>query len=115
MFWEILALEQPFASYMPRQIRERVHNGDKRPSLHDDWDDRFKDLLEKNWSADWQKRYTFKKITQIFGNYIKEHGNARELDHARGRIAHVFRGKNTLHRNDSSFYDHSVSKHEGKE
>jgi hypothetical protein len=111
----MLAMERPFSSYMPRQIRELVHNGGKRPKLHDDWDDCFKDVLEKNWSADWKKRYTFKQVTGIFGKYIADHGTPRELDHGRGRTPHVFRGKNTLGRNDSSFYDHSVSMRGGEE
>jgi hypothetical protein len=41
LFWEMLALERPFASYMPRQIREQVHNGDKRPTINNDWVETF--------------------------------------------------------------------------
>lgn len=113
LFWEMLALARPFAAYMPRQIREQVHNGDKRPTINNDWDDCFKDLLEKNWSADWKKRYTFKQTTEIFRNYIVSlhHGDGSGLDHGRGRSTHVFRGKNTFGRSDSDFYDHSVSHH----
>ena len=33
----------------------------------------------------------------------------------RGCMAHVFCGKNTLHRNDTSLYNHSVSRYGGEE
>ena len=113
LFWEMLALEKPFAAYLPRQIREQVHNGSKRPPINKDWDDCFKDLLENNWSADWKKRYEFKQVTEMFRNHIvKLHdGDDRDLDKGRRRSTHIFRGTKSFGMNDSYFYDHSVSHH----
>lgn len=113
LFWEMLALETPFASYLPRQIREQVHNGSKRPAINKDWDECFKDLLEKNWSADWKKRYKFNQVTEIFRKYIVSlhDGDDSGLDHGRRRSTHIFHGTKSLGRSDSDFYDHSVSYH----
>ena len=111
LFWEILALERPFGSYMPHQVREEVHNGSKRPKINSEWDDCVQDLLKKNWSAKWTDRYTMKQTTDILRSYVlrMRSGNDAGLEHARRRSTYVFHAGSRKPSSLSMDYDNSAS------
>jgi hypothetical protein len=101
----MLALERPFASYMACQVRELVHNGDRRPKIDNEWDDCIQDFLKKNWSAEWKDRYTMKQVTEILRAYT--------VRLRTGNHASLFRSKYTFKEGSRKFsstdYDDSTS------
>jgi serine/threonine protein kinase len=74
MLWEVTALERPFASYTPREIRDMVMKWGERPKLREEWPERVVELMESTWDSNFRKRPTMEAIEEILTKEIKDSG-----------------------------------------
>jgi serine/threonine protein kinase len=97
LFWEMLALKQPYQLYTMSSLRERVWNAPhKRPCVDASWSVSTKLLLKRAWSPNIEERH---KMGNIEGILRKEcvacrNGDDRGLEHYRRRSTFVFRKDN---------------------
>lgn len=94
LFWQMLALETPFALYGIADIKARVHHGDFRPKVDPSWSLPIQLLLKRSWSSNWKERYTFENITKILRKEVVRirSGDDTGLEHNTRRSTFVFRG-----------------------
>ena len=74
MLWEVTALERPFASYTPREIRDMVMKWGERPKLREEWPERVVELMKSTWDSNFRKRPTMEAIEDILTKEIEDSG-----------------------------------------
>ena len=72
MLWEITALERPFASYTPREIRDMVMKWGERPKVKEGWSERVVELMKSAWDSNFRKRPTMKAIEETLEREIDD-------------------------------------------
>jgi len=72
MLWEITALERPFASYTPREIRDMVMKWGERPKVKEGWSERVVELMKSAWDSNFRKRPTMEAIEETLEREIED-------------------------------------------
>lgn len=62
LLWEVAALEQPYNSFTPKEIRDMVIKWGERPKTKDGWSERVVELMKSSWDSNVRKRPTMKVI-----------------------------------------------------
>ncbi|KAL3796815.1 hypothetical protein ACHAW5_010121 [Stephanodiscus triporus] len=62
LLWEVAALEQPYNSFTPKEIREYVIKWGERPKTKDGWSERVVELMKSSWDSNVRKRPTMEII-----------------------------------------------------
>ena len=60
LLWEVAALERPYDSFAPKEIREMVLKWGERPKTKDGWSERIVELMKTSWDSNFRKRPTLK-------------------------------------------------------
>lgn len=68
LFWQIMALKNPFPKFTMKTLEEFVVNGVRRPKLKKDWSGNVKELMQSCWDGDFSKRPEFHEIKEQLHN-----------------------------------------------
>ena len=70
LFWQIMALKNPFPKFTMKTLEEFVVNGGRRPKLEEDWSGNVQELMQSCWDGDFTKRPEFHEIKEQLQNEI---------------------------------------------
>lgn len=70
LFWYIMALEPPMASYTPPMFIERVFTKGVRPSINTKWSRKIQRILKCSWNGNIDQRMNFHEIISILQDEI---------------------------------------------
>jgi hypothetical protein len=97
LFWEMLALKQPFLCYTVKTLKERAWSDmEKRPLMDESWSEPIQSLLNKGWSNDWTIRPAMDEVEEMLRKECMRvrDGDSTGLEHQRRRSTFVFDQKN---------------------
>jgi serine/threonine protein kinase len=98
VFWEMLALKQPYFEHTLRMMHTKVWSTPhRRPDVDAQWPVPIKLLLKRAWSPDIKERNTMQQISAILKKeaIAARNGDESGLEHQKRRSTFVFRGKPT--------------------
>ncbi|KAL9185152.1 hypothetical protein ACHAXT_002929 [Thalassiosira profunda] len=72
LLWEVVALETPFASYTPREIRDMVMKWGERPKIREGWSERVVELMTSAWDSNFRKRPSMRAIEETLEKEIND-------------------------------------------
>ena len=71
LFWEMLALERPFAKLAAKDFGETVYFGTERPVIPKKWPEEIKTLLPQCWKVDQDTRPSMKEFADAMAEFAK--------------------------------------------